>query len=164
MAMGPGTAWSTGTSRVAMTDTACLRHTSPRIASIPSPSPSLGRNTRPVPYLPASGTGTPRETMNLWGTWTMIPAPSPLRPSPLTAPRCSMFSSTRRPLSTILWDLEPSMLTTIPTPQLSLPLDGSKRPAPDADAIGTTQRMNSSSRYFGSGHISSSTIISSAST
>ena len=60
---------------------------------------SLGRNTRPVPYFPFSGTGMPCSRMNSCGICTMMPAPSPVL-SRVSAPRCSMFSSTRRALST----------------------------------------------------------------
>ena len=60
---------------------------------------SLGRKTRPVPYLPFSGTGIPCNKINSWGICTMIPAPSPVL-SRVSAPRCSMFSSTFSALST----------------------------------------------------------------
>ncbi len=66
IAMGPGTEWSTGTSRTAMTCTAKRWQTalnSPM--NLSAHAASLGRNTSPVPYLPGSGTGMPSEAMNL---------------------------------------------------------------------------------------------------
>ena len=128
-AMGPGTVWSTGTSRTAITLTACSAQTPSRTASRASPCPlSLGRNTSPVPYLPASGTGIPRDEMKPWGICTSIPAPSPLLPSPFSAPLWAMPSMRRSPFSTTEWDLLPPMSTTRPTPQLSRASSGSYSP------------------------------------
>ena len=79
---------------------------------------SFGRNTSPVPYFPFSGTGMPCSSMNSWGICSMMPAPSPVL-SRVSAPRCSMFSSTFRALSTKSWLLPPCMFTTMPTPQAS---------------------------------------------
>ena len=78
----------------------------------------LGRNTRPVPYCPFSGTGMPCNRMNSWGICSIMPAPSPVL-SRVSAPRCSMFSSTRSALSTRSWLLPPCMFTTMPTPHAS---------------------------------------------
>ena len=86
--------------------------------------PSLGRNTRPVPYLPGSGTLMPDATMKEWGIWTSIPAPSPVLPSPFSAPLWAMFSSSPRAFSTTRWLLAPCMSTTIPTPQASCSYSG----------------------------------------
>ena len=81
-------------------------------------SSSFGRNTKPVPYLPFSGTGIPCKRINSCGICTMIPAPSPVL-SRVSAPRCSMFSNTLSALSTNSWLLPPWIFTTIPTPQAS---------------------------------------------
>ena len=79
---------------------------------------SFGRNTRPVPYFPFSGTGIPCKRINSWGICTIMPAPSPVL-SRVSAPRCSIFSSTFNALSTSSWLLFPWIFTTIPTPQAS---------------------------------------------
>ena len=79
---------------------------------------SFGRNTRPVPYFPFSGTGMPCNRINSCGICSMMPAPSPVL-SRVSAPRCSIFSRTRSAWSTSSWLLPPWMFTTMPTPQAS---------------------------------------------
>ena len=48
-----------------------------------------------------------------------MPAPSPLRPSPFSAPLWAMFSSSSSPYSTIRCSFLPSMFTAMPTPHAS---------------------------------------------
>ena len=59
---------------------------------------SRGRNTRPLPYSPAAGSGISRRAhsrrRNRSGIWIRMPAPSPVFGSQPQAPRCRRFLST----------------------------------------------------------------------
>ena len=83
---------------------------------------SRGRNRSPVPYRPSAGTAIPCNRMNSCGICTRMPAPSPVMLSALSAPRCTMFSSTRNPFSTMVCDFSPFRVTTRPTPHASCSL------------------------------------------
>ena len=65
---------------------------------------------------------------NLCGICTNMPAPSPMRGSAPTAPRCSRLQRICSPSSTIWCDLRPLMSAMKPTPQASLSSAGSYSP------------------------------------
>ena len=58
-------------------------------------------------------------TINLWGTWSSRPTPSPVSPAASFPARCSSFSTIFSAPSTVSWDFRPLMSTTAPMPQAS---------------------------------------------
>ena len=128
---------STGTSRQPRTSrpSSATMRSSSEIALARS-SGSAGRNARPVAYArtgaPPSGdvlgSGSAKSTVarsSASGTWSMIPAPSPLVGSLPAAPRWSRLCRTTRASRTIAWLATPRVLATAPTPQASCSYAGS---------------------------------------
>ena len=119
-AIGPTASKFTGTSRQKKTSipssiasaSTMRRHCSATFLS-------RGRKAMPTPYLPRSGRFGISRRKNSSGIWVIMPAPSPVRESPPTAPRCMSRSRTSMPFSTISCFLAALMSATSPTPQAS---------------------------------------------
>ena len=62
------------------------------------------------------------------GSWSKMPAPSPVSGSQPHAPRWTRFSRICRPMLRIAWDASPRICATNPTPQASCSVAGSYIP------------------------------------
>ena len=83
----------------------------------PPSASSAGRNTRPVAYCAGRRQLTPATARrNASGTWSMIPAPSPVLGSAPRAPRWSSRHSAASPLATTSWERRPCRSATKATP------------------------------------------------
>jgi hypothetical protein len=87
---------------------------------------SCGRKAMPTAYEPRCGSSKPTTSRKkASGTWSRMPAPSPLSGSAPTAPRCSRLRSAVRDFSTMSCDGDPLRVATMATPQASCSARGS---------------------------------------
>ena len=88
-----------------------------------------GRKTMPSAYFLDSGSSKANTSLKKsCGMSISIPAPSPVLPSALTAPRCSSFTKISSALCMISLVLSPLRLQIKPAPQLSCSFSGWYKP------------------------------------